>query len=127
LWDTLTGGVDQVIYIIRASLTGLAQMIVGNISSCNMGGLISIAQTSGQAASQGAMSFVGFLAVLSTAIGLLNLFPIPVLDGGHLVFHAYEALAGKPPSERVLGWLMTIGLFVVLSAMLFGLMNDLMC
>ncbi|MEJ1992657.1 MAG: site-2 protease family protein, partial [Maritimibacter sp.] len=55
------------------------------------------------------------------------LFPIPVLDGGHLVFHAYEALAGKPPSERVLGWLMTIGLFVVLSAMLFGLMNDLMC
>ncbi|MEJ2028941.1 MAG: site-2 protease family protein, partial [Maritimibacter sp.] len=57
----------------------------------------------------------------------LNLFPIPVLDGGHLVFHAYEALAGKPPSERVLGWLMTIGLFVVLSAMLFGLMNDLMC
>ncbi|MEJ1997122.1 MAG: RIP metalloprotease RseP [Maritimibacter sp.] len=127
LWDTLTGGADQVIYIIRASLTGLAQMIVGNISSCNMGGLISIAQTSGQAASQGAMSFVGFLAVLSTAIGLLNLFPIPVLDGGHLVFHAYEALAGKPPSERVLGWLMTIGLFVVLSAMLFGLMNDLMC
>lgn len=127
LWQTIWGGVDQVFYIIRASLSGLTHMIAGQISSCNMGGLISIAETSGQAVSQGTMSFFGFLAVLSTGIGLINLFPIPVLDGGHLIFHAYEAMSGKPPSDRVLGWLMTLGLFVVISLMAFGIMNDLTC
>ncbi len=127
LWDSLKGGYDQVAYILRASLSGLGHMIAGKISSCNMGGIISIAQTSGQAASQGTMSFFGFLGVLSAGIGLLNLFPIPVLDGGHLIFHAWEAATGKPPSERVLGWLMSAGLIVVLSLMVFGLMNDLMC
>ncbi len=127
LWDAITGGYDQLVYILRASLSGLGHMIAGKISSCNMGGLISIAQTSGQAASQGTMSFFGFLGVLSAGIGLLNLFPIPVLDGGHLIFHAWEAATGKPPSERVLGWLMSVGLIVVVSVMVFGLMNDLMC
>ena len=59
---------------------------------------------------QGADSFILFIAFLSTAVGLLNLFPIPVLDGGHLVFYAYEAVAGTPPSEGALRVLMTVGL-----------------
>ena len=57
----------------------------------------------------------------------MNLFPIPVLDGGHLVFHAYEAVAGRPPSDRVLRVLMSIGLVLILSLMVFGLTNDLFC
>jgi regulator of sigma E protease len=102
-------------------------MIVGNISTCNLSGPVGIAQTSGAMASQGAQSFIYFIAVLSTAVGLLNLFPIPALDGGHLVFYAYEAIAGKPPSDKALRVLMTIGLALVLSLMVFALGNDLFC
>ena len=78
-------------------------------------------------ASQGAQSFVWFIGVLSAAVGMLNLFPIPVLDGGHLVFYAYEAVTGRKPSEMVLCVLMGAGLFIILSLMLFGLSNDLFC
>ena len=86
-----------------------------------------IIATSGAMASQGAQSFIYFIAVLSTAVGLLNLFPIPALDGGHLVFYAYEAVTGKPPSDGALRILMTIGLTLVLGLMVFALGNDLFC
>ncbi|MEM9552546.1 MAG: site-2 protease family protein, partial [Pseudomonadota bacterium] len=88
---------------------------------------IGIAQTSGAMASQGAQSFIWVIAVLSTAVGLLNLFPVPALDGGHLVFYAYEAVAGKPPSDRALRVLMTAGLAMVLTLMVFALANDIFC
>lgn len=127
VWESLTSGVDRVIYIIQSSLSGLWHMITGAISSCNLSGPLGIAQVSGQVASQGAVSFVAFIAMLSTAIGMLNLFPIPVLDGGHLVFYAWEAVTGKPPSDKALNILLTIGLAVVLTLMVFGLSNDLFC
>ena len=102
-------------------------MITGAISTCNMAGPIGIAETSGAMASQGADNFIWFIAVLSTAVGLLNLFPIPALDGGHLVFYAYEAVTGRPPSEKWLRALMTGGVAIVLSLMLFALSNDIFC
>jgi regulator of sigma E protease len=102
-------------------------MITGAISTCNISGPLGIAQTSGEVASQGTQSFIWFIAVLSTAVGLLNLFPVPVLDGGHLVFFAYEAVTGKPPSDRVLRVLMAFGLALILSLMIFALGNDLFC
>ena len=120
-------GVQQTGRIIEGSISGLYHMITGAISSCNLSGPVGIAQTSGAMASQGVQSFVWFIAVLSTAIGMLNLFPIPVLDGGHLVFYAYEAVTGKPPSDGALRVLMTMGLIIVLGLMLFGLTNDLFC
>jgi regulator of sigma E protease len=123
----LSGGVQNTWRIITGSLSGLREMIVGNISTCNLSGPVGIAQTSGAMASQGAQSFIYFIAVLSTAVGLLNLFPIPALDGGHLVFFAYEAVTGKPPSDKALKVLMTIGLTMVLSLMVFALGNDLFC
>lgn len=126
-WTALKGGVLQTYSIIRGSLSGLYHMVTGAISSCNLSGPIGIAQTGGAMASQGAQSFVQFIAVLSTAVGLLNLFPIPMLDGGHLVFFGYEAISGRPPSDAVLRWLMTIGLFIVLSIMVLGVTNDLFC
>ena len=73
------------------------------------------------------MSFINFIAVLSTAVGLLNLFPIPALDGGHLVFYAYEAVFRKPPSEAWVRGLMTVGLGLILSLMALGLFTDLIC
>ena len=126
-WEAIKAGASQTVFIVESSLSGLYHMITGAISSCNLRGPIGIAETSGAAASQGAQSFIWFIAVLSTAVGLLNLFPIPVLDGGHLVFHAWEAVTGKPPSDGALRVLMGVGLTLLLSLMAFALTNDLFC
>ena len=99
-------------------------MITGAISSCNLQGPIGIAETSGAAASQGITSFIWFIAVLSTAVGLINLFPIPVLDGGHLLFYAYEAVRGRPLGERAQEYGFRIGLALVLGLMVFVTWND---
>jgi len=112
---------------VRSSLSGLYHMAAGAISRCNLRGPIGIAQTSGAAASQGLDSFIWFIAVLSTAVGLLNLFPIPVLDGGHLVFYAWEAVTGRPPSDGALRIMMTVGLTLIAMLMIFALTNDFLC
>ncbi|MCR8827293.1 RIP metalloprotease RseP [Pseudosulfitobacter koreensis] len=125
--EAFSGAVGQTWQIITGSLSGLGHMITGAISTCNLSGPIGIAQTSGTLASQGAESFVWFIAVLSTAVGLLNLFPIPALDGGHLVFYAYEAVMKRPPSDGALRILMGIGLTLVLTLMIFALGNDVFC
>lgn len=127
LAQAVGNGVQTVDFVIRSSLSGLWHMITRQISSCNLRGVITIAETSGEAAAQGSASFLWFVAVLSTAVGLLNLFPIPVLDGGHLMFHAWEAVTGRAPSDRALGLLTTIGLVLVLGIMGLGLVNDLRC
>lgn len=127
LGEAMASGVEQVIFIVRSSISGLYHMAAGAISTCNLQGPIGIAETSGAAASQGAVSFIWFIAVLSTAVGLLNLFPIPVLDGGHLVFHAYEAVSGRPPNERALRVFMGVGLALLLGLMAFALGNDILC
>ncbi|ETX30745.1 RIP metalloprotease RseP [Roseivivax isoporae] len=119
--------VGQVGEIIRGSISGLWHMVTGAISTCNLSGPIGIAETSGAMASEGTQSFIWFIAVLSTAVGLLNLFPVPVLDGGHLCFHAYEAVSGRPPSDKALRVLMSIGLTLVLGLMVFALTNDIFC
>ncbi|MEI4470283.1 RIP metalloprotease RseP [Frigidibacter sp. MR17.24] len=126
-FEAVRAGTAEVAFVVRSSLSALTHMVSGAISTCNLRGPIGIAETSGQAASAGLSNFVWFLAVLSTAVGMMNLFPIPVLDGGHLVFHAWEAIRGKPPSERAMGVLMTCGFAIVLALMAFGLTNDLRC
>ena len=120
-------GAGQTYFVVRSSLSGIYHMAAGAISSCNLQGPVGIAQTSGAAASQGLMSFIWFIAFLSTAVGLLNLFPIPILDGGHLVFHAYEAATGRPPSEQALKILVGIGLALLATLMVFALANDFLC
>jgi regulator of sigma E protease len=116
---------SQIWFILASSLSGLWAMISGAISSCNLSGPIGIAQTSGAMASQGPVSFIWFVAVLSTAVGMLNLFPIPILDGGHLVFHAYEAITRRQPSDRALRILMSIGISLIGALMVFAFANDL--
>lgn len=124
-FDALWGSVRQVGTIMYGSVSGLWHMATGAISTCNLSGPVGIAQTAGDVAKQGPMDFIYLIGVLSTAIGLINLFPIPVLDGGHLVFYGYEAIAGRPPSDGALKVLMSLGLVVVLGMMVFGLSNDL--
>lgn len=123
LWQ----GMAQVWTIIVSSLTGLWAMITGQIGACNLGGAISIAESTGQAANAGAANFIWWIAILSVAIGFLNLLPIPVLDGGHLAFYAWEAATGRPPSARARDLLSGIGLALVVGLMIFGLSNDLRC
>ncbi len=120
-------GVLETLEMIRVSLSGVYHIAAGLISSCNLRGPIGIAETSGAAASQGWVSFIHFIAVLSAAIGFINLFPIPVLDGGHLVFHVWEAVTGRQPGERVRSILTGIGLALILALMSFALLNDIRC
>jgi len=127
LGEAVVGAGDQIVFIVRSSISGLYHMIAGQISTCNLSGPVGIAETSGQAASQGWINFIWFIAVLSTAVGLLNLFPIPVLDGGHLVFYAWEAATGRPPSDTALRYLMAGGLTLMISLMVFAVTNDLFC
>jgi regulator of sigma E protease len=126
-FEAVSYGAKQTKYVITSSLSGLYHVIAGSISSCNIRGPIGIAQTSSAAASQGLLTFIWFIAVLSTAVGLLNLFPVPVLDGGHLVFFAFEAVTGRPPSDGALRVFMMVGLGLILSLMLFALKNDVLC
>lgn len=118
---------NQIWRVIRTSLEGLYYMIVGQISTCNLSSPIGIAEASVATASDGFTEFVWFIAVLSVAIGLLNLFPIPPLDGGHLVFHAYEAVMRRPAGDKAMQILITIGLAMVLTLFAFALFNDLTC
>ncbi|MEF3047573.1 RIP metalloprotease RseP [Pseudotabrizicola sp. L79] len=118
-------GAQQTWYIAKTSLSGIWHMITGAISSCNLRSPIGIAESSGAAASQGLDDFIIFIGLLSVAVGLMNLLPVPVLDGGHLVFHAYEAVAGRPPTDKALRVLMASGLALILTLMLLGVSNDL--
>ena len=85
---------------------------------------IKIAKYSGQAAKAGAAGFILFMAILSINLGIINLFPIPLLDGGHLVFYAIEALRGRPVSEQAQEWGMRAGLALVIALMVFVTWND---
>jgi len=126
-WEAVSGAAGQVWGIVTTSVSAFKHMILGNISTCNLHGAIGIAENSAAAAKSGIPDFIWFIAVLSTAVGFLNLFPIPVLDGGHLMFHLWEGIAGKPPSDKVMNLLMALGLSLVLTLMLFGLSNDIFC
>lgn len=127
LLTALWQGTVQTGFIIRQSLSGFWHMITGAISSCNLSGPIGIAEISGDAASQGLDSFIRLIAVLSAAVGLMNLFPIPALDGGHLAMHAYEAVSGRPLSERALQALMAGGIALIGTLFVFVVMNDILC
>lgn len=90
-----------------------------------MSGPITIAKVAGTSAQSGLADFLNFLAYLSISLGILNLLPIPVLDGGHLLFYLYEWARGKPLPEKVQAWGMQIGIALVIGVMLLALFNDL--
>lgn len=127
VWETVSLTGQAMWRLTTTTFSGLWHTVAGKISSCNFSGVIGMAETMGDAARSGLQTFVEMMAVLSLGVGILNLFPIPVLDGGHLVFHAYEAVMRRPPSARALQILMTAGLVFVVSLMIFALSRDLIC
>lgn len=118
-------GVEESYFIVEQTFVVLGRIIMGRESADTLGGPIRIAQLSGQTATLGLIALINLTAVLSVSIGLINLFPIPMLDGGHLAFYAYEAVFGKPMPERVQEIGMRIGLSMVMMLFLFVTWNDL--
>jgi regulator of sigma E protease len=117
-------GVEETWFVVDKTLSYLGKVIVGREAADQLGGPLRIAQVSGQVATAGMVALVHLTAVLSVSIGLLNLFPIPLLDGGHLLFYAIEALRGKPLSDRAMEFGFRFGLAVVLMLMIFATYND---
>jgi regulator of sigma E protease len=111
-------------HIVTGTFRYIGNIFAGRMKADQLGGPIAVAQAAGQVATLGIIALLHLAAVLSVSIGLLNLMPVPVLDGGHLMFYAVEALRGKPVGETTQGVLFRVGMFLVLSLMVFVTWND---
>jgi regulator of sigma E protease len=117
--------VNEVYYVSISSLKYIGAMIFGKADSSQLGGPIRIAKISGQVAEFGVLAFISMMAYISISLGLINLFPIPMLDGGHLMFYAFEKILGRPLSQKTQEGFFRIGMFLILSLMVFTTFNDL--
>jgi regulator of sigma E protease len=124
--DAIVMGAGETWFVIERTMSYLSGVITGRESADQLGGPIRIAQVSGQVATAGLVPLIHLAAVLSVSIGLLNLFPIPLLDGGHLLFYLIEAIRGRPLSERAQEMGFRIGLAIVLMLMIFATFNDIL-
>ncbi|HEV7872926.1 MAG TPA: RIP metalloprotease RseP [Enterovirga sp.] len=125
LVDSIGAGFQETWNVIERTFNYLARMLSGRESPQQLSGPIGILKVSGDVASAGGLaSLTGLIAILSVSIGLLNLFPIPLLDGGHLMFYAFEAVLGRPLSDRAQEIGFRIGLAIVVMLMLFATWND---
>lgn len=124
LLESFGEGISETGFIIKRTFQYLGAIVIGRESADQLGGPIRIAKVSGDVATLGLTALINLAAVLSVSIGLLNLFPVPMLDGGHLVYYAFEAIRGKPLSEATQEFGFRIGLGLVLMLMIFATWND---
>jgi regulator of sigma E protease len=124
--DAVVMGAKETWFVVDRTLAYIGGVLSGREAADQLGGPIRIAQVSGQVASAGFVALIHLTAVLSVSIGLLNLFPIPLLDGGHLLFYGIEAARGRPLSERAQEVGFRIGLAIVLMLMIFATFNDIL-
>ncbi|NQV22285.1 MAG: RIP metalloprotease RseP [Rhodospirillales bacterium] len=124
-FDAIVSATKETFTITEMTLKAVGQMIIGARTAEDLGGPIQIAKMSGQMAEQGVVAIIWFMAVLSINLGLINLFPVPMLDGGHLLFYFFEAVRGRPLSEKVQEYGFRIGISMILMLMLFATWNDL--
>lgn len=123
--DALAWGLNQTWDMSWFSLRMLGKMLVGELSWRNLSGPVAIADYAGQSAKVGVIAYIAFLALISVSLGVLNLLPVPVLDGGHLVYYGLEAIKGRPLSERFMEVTQRAGLAAVVGLMAVALFNDL--
>ena len=117
--------VKEVWFVTVTTLNYLGKMLTGSADTSQLGGPIRIAKITGQVAEHGIIPFLNIMAYISISLGLINLFPIPMLDGGHLMFYFFEKLLGKPLSQKTQEGFFRIGLFLLISLMFFVTFNDL--
>ena len=117
--------INEVYFVTTASLKYLGSMLAGSGDSSQLGGPIRIAKITGQVAEFGVIPFLSMMAYISISLGLINLFPIPLLDGGHLMFYSFEKILGRPLSQKTQEGFFRIGLFLLFSLMFFVTFNDL--
>ena len=117
--------VNEVYFVSISSLKYLGSMLSGSGDSSQLGGPIRIAKITGQVAEFGVIPFLSMMAYISISLGLINLFPIPLLDGGHLMFYSFEKILGRPLSQKTQEGFFRIGMFLLLSLMFFATFNDL--
>ena len=117
--------VNEVYYVSTSSLKYIGSMLTGNGDTSQLGGPIRIAKISGQVAEFGILPFISLMAYISISLGLINLFPIPMLDGGHLMFYGIEKILGRPLSQKTQEGFFRIGMFLLLSLMFFTTFTDL--
>jgi regulator of sigma E protease len=123
--DALQRAVTRTWDLSVFTLKIMGKIVTGQASMKNISGPVAMADYAGQSIQSGFVNFVAFIALISISIGVINLLPVPMLDGGHLLYHALEALQGKPPSERVMEWGQRIGVSFVVALMGLALFNDL--
>ena len=123
--QALIQSVGEVYFVTTSTLKYLGSMLVGKGDSSQLGGPIRIAKISGQVAEFGIIPFLSMMAYISISLGLINLFPIPMLDGGHLMFYGFEKVLGRPLSQKTQEGFFRIGMFLLLSLMFFATFNDL--
>ena len=123
--QALIHSVKEVYFVSISSLKYIGTMIKGTGDSSQLGGPIRIAKITGQVAEIGLLPFISIMAYISISLGLINLFPIPLLDGGHLMFYAFEKILGRPLSQKTQEGFFRIGMFLLLSLMFFTTFNDL--
>ncbi len=123
--NALIESVKEVYFVTTSSLKYMGSMLTGSGDSSQLGGPIRIAKISGQVAEFGILPFISMMAYISISLGLINLFPIPLLDGGHLMFYAFEKVLGKPLSQKTQEGFFRIGMFLLLTLMFFATFNDL--
>lgn len=124
IWESVVSGMGKTIDTTRMTLDGLYKLITGKISVKTLSGPVSIAKGAGSTAAAGIGQFFWFLGLVSVNLGLINLLPIPVLDGGHLMYNIMEMLRGKPISEYAQEWGLRIGMSLVGALMFIALFND---
>ena len=117
--------VNEVYFVTTSSLKYLMSILFGSGDSSQLGGPIRIAKVTGQVAEFGILPFLSLMAYISISLGLINLFPIPLLDGGHLMFYGFEKILGRPLSQKTQEGFFRIGMFLILSLMFFATFNDL--
>ena len=122
--SALVAGATHTAEVTWMTLTGIGEMLMGQRSAKELGGPIRIAEISGEAASLGLVPLVNLMALLSVSLGLLNLFPVPILDGGHLVFYAAEAVRGRPLPPKAQEYGFRAGFALLVTLFLFASWND---
>jgi regulator of sigma E protease len=125
LLSALAHGAKQTWDMSWFSLRMLGKMLTGDLSWRNLSGPVAIADFAGQSAKIGALAYISFLALISVSLGVLNLLPVPVLDGGHLVYYGLEAIKGRPLSDRFMQLSQRVGLVAIVGLMVVALFNDL--